>query len=30
MPDMKAGTTRQIDWLERIAGSLRWYVGGNP
>ena len=27
MPEMRAGTTRQIEWLERIAGRLRWYVG---
>jgi len=27
MPVMKEGTNRQIEWLERVAGRLRWYVG---
>ena len=27
MPGMKSGTQRQIEWLDRIANRLRWYVG---
>lgn len=27
MPEMKSGTERQIEWLDRVAGRLRWYVG---
>jgi NAD(P)-dependent dehydrogenase (short-subunit alcohol dehydrogenase family) len=27
MPEMKTGTQRQIEWLDRIADRLRWYVG---
>lgn len=28
MPAMKAGTIRQIEWLERVSGRLRWYAEG--
>lgn len=27
MPSVRKGTVRQIDWLERVAGRLRGYVG---
>jgi NAD(P)-dependent dehydrogenase (short-subunit alcohol dehydrogenase family) len=27
MPPMREGTLRQIEWLERVAGRLRGYVG---